>query len=663
MIRRIALAVLGLTALTGAGLYFAFPSISATHPALQTGLPELVPLRQFYANADSRWRFRLSPDGQRLAWLEAKNLNPALWVRPLEGDETQIFHTDDEVRWYTWSADSRYLLYQADRDGWENDVIVSIDVTQPGATPRAYDFGASVKSWIEDVPKDGGGEILISHNGRDPSRFDLYRLNLDSGETTAIDIVHELGVGWSFDRTGEIYARQRRITPEDWRVELREGDTWREIARGGLEDSFRIIDEPDEAGRILAVSNLGRDKRALIRLDIESGEEEVLFEDDIVDLGWVELHPDTGRLQSVVTYPGYQERTYFDPAYEKMMTALPAALPADGPLALHRVSNTHDGSKTIIEVEHATKGWSKFLVNSKTGEIEKMRDAPIATAADGLSPMAPVTFEATDGLTIHATLTRPKGVEGPAPMVIVIHGGPVARSGWGFNALALWMANRGYAVLDVNYRGGDGYGRAFREAAVGEVSRKMHQDIVDARQWAVDQGIADPDKIAVFGGSFGGLKVLTALTQTPDFFAAGVDINGISDISTMLQEVPVYWGGWPSWYRKYIGDPDDPEQLAEIRDRSPLYHADKVTAPLLIIQGSNDVRVVQDQADRMVDALREAGKDVDYMLLDGAGHQFRNWGWKTRLIAHRRIERFLAKHLGGRADGFDYAVLGAHVLP
>ncbi|MEM7270872.1 MAG: prolyl oligopeptidase family serine peptidase, partial [Pseudomonadota bacterium] len=141
------------------------------------------------------------------------------------------------------------------------------------------------------------------------------------------------------------------------------------------------------------------------------------------------------------------------------------------------------------------------------------------------------------------------------------------------------------------------------------------------------------------------------------------DINGISDISTMLQEVPVYWRGWPHWYQKYIGDPDDPDQLAEIRDRSPLYHADKVTAPLLIIQGSNDVRVIQDQADRMVDALREHGKDVDYMLLEGAGHQFRNWGWKTRLIAYRKIERFLAEHLGGRADGFDYAVLGAHVLP
>ncbi len=198
---------------------------------------------------------------------------------------------------------------------------------------------------------------------------------------------------------------------------------------------------------------------------------------------------------------------------------------------------------------------------------------------------------------------------------------------------------------------------------MGEVSRKMHQDIVDARAWAVAEGIADPSKVAVMGGSFGGLKTLTAMTESPDLFAAGININDISDLSTMLKEVPVYWTGWPDWYRKYIGDPTDPDQLAQIKDRSPLYHADKVSGPLLIIQGANDVRVIRDQADRMVTALRAAGKNVDYKVLDGAGHTFSNMGWKTRILLFREIERFLATHLGGRADGFDHAVLGAQVLP
>jgi len=652
-------ALFGLVIVAGAGVYLAFPSIAAKHPALQNGLPDLVPLRHFYASSDSRWRFRLSPDGQRLAWLEAKHLKPALWVRPLEGDETEIFTTDDEVRWYAWSADSRFLLYQADRDGWENDVIVSIDVTQPGAAPRTYDFGAAVKSAINAIPAEAGNEILIRHNGRDPKRFDLYRLNLDSGEATLVYEVEDLGAWWNIDRQGRIYGRTRIITPDDWRVELREGEAWREIRRGGLEDDFWLLAQPDEAGRIPAISNLGRDKRALVWFDPATGTETILHREEEVDLSWVELDPRDGRPLSAVSYPGHQRRTFFDDSYQ----ALTAPLQSDEPTALHRVSVTHDMSKAIFEVEHSTRGWSKHLVNAATGEVTDIETPPIAGVSNALSPMEPVTFKAKDGLTLHATLTRPQGVTGAAPMVIIIHGGPVARSAWGFSATHSWMANRGYAVLDVNYRASDGFGRAFREAAAGEVSRKMHQDIVDARQWAVDQGITDPDKVAVFGGSFGGLKVLTALTQTPDLFAAGIDINGISDISTMLQEVPVYWTGWPHWYHKYIGDPDDPDDLAEIRDRSPLYHADKITAPLLIIQGANDVRVIQDQADRMVAAIRGAGKDVDYMLLDGAGHQFRNWGWKARLIAYRRMERFLATHLGGRADGFDYAVLGAHVLP
>lgn len=646
-------------AIAVAAVLFVFRPIPATHQSLQSNLPKLVALRHFYANTEAKWRYRLSPDGKYVAWLESKGFKPALWVRPLDGEKADIFHTSDEVRWYSWSADGRYLLYQANRDGWENDVIVSIDVTRPDAEPRSYDFGRDVKSWIHSVPAEAGAEILIGNNQRDARKFDLYRLNLETGETTALDLISELGVYWNVDRKGDVYARNVSRTQDDWRTELRQADgTWTRIAQGGMEDWFRVLGQPDAEGKILALSTLGRDKSALVRFDTHSFTEEVLFEDEVVDTRWVETHPVTGAALSAVSYPGLQRRAYFDPDYEAMLKLVPQ----DSETALHRVSSTHDMSKMIIETEHTTKGWSKFLVDQNDGSVETIAVPPIAEHADHLSRMVPVTFPARDGLTLHATLTRPKGAVGAAPMVILIHGGPVARSTWGFDSLHSWLANRGYVVLDVNYRGSGGFGRAFREAAVGEVSRKMHTDIVDARAWAVDQGLADPEKVAVLGGSFGGLKVLTAMTESPELFAAGININGISDISTMLQEVPAYWRGWPDWYRKYIGDPSDPAMLAEIKDRSPLYHADAVDAPLLIIQGSNDVRVIQDQADRMVEALQAEGKDVEYVLLQGAGHQFSSWGWKTRLITFRRMERFLAMHLGGRADGFDYAVLGAHIL-
>lgn len=660
MFRKIALSFVVLIGFGVAAVFWVSRPIPATHPALQSGLPDVVALRQFYANTASKWRYRLSPDGAYIAWLETKNLRPALWVRPLDRTEADVFTTPDEVRWYTWSADGQYLLYQADRDGWENDVIVSIDVSDPSASPRTYDFGPNVKSWIEAIPAEAGSDILVSHNGRDEGRFDLYRLNLDSGALTPLDLVSELGVNWSINRKGEVYARTVYETQDDWRTELRQPDgTWAELAAGGMEDWFRVVSEPDDNGNLLAVSNIGRDTSAVIKFDIDSRSETVMYQDETVDLGWVETHPKTGAPLSAVVYPGLQHRTYFDADYEAMM----ASVPQDGTVALHRVSSTNDMSKMIIETEHSTQGWAKYLVDQQGGTVTEITLPPIRAHAENLSEMVPITFASRDGLTLHATLTRPKGVTGAPPMVILIHGGPVARSSWGFNGLHSWLANRGYAVLNINYRGSGGFGRDFREAAVGEVSRKMHLDIVDARAWAVDQGYADPDKVAVFGGSFGGLKVLTALTESPDLFVAGININGISDISTMLQEVPAYWQGWPNWYLKYIGDPNDPEDLAEIKSRSPLYNAANVTAPLLIIQGSNDVRVIQDQADRMVAALKDAGKEVDYMLLEGAGHQFSNWGWQTRLIAFRRMERFLATHLGGRADGFDYAVLGAYIIP
>lgn len=660
MLRKIALTFVVLLAIGTAAMFWIFRPIAATHPSLQSGLPDVVALRHLYANTASKWRYRLSPDGAYIAWLETKNFRPALWVRPLDGSDADVFTTPDEVRWYAWSADGRYLLYQADRDGWENDVIVSIDVSNPDASPRTYDFGTNVKSGIHSIPAESGADILVAHNGRDEARFDLYRLNLDSGETTPLDLISQLGVGWSVNRKGEVYARTVYETQDDWRTELRQPDgSWKELAVGGMEDWFDVLSEPDESGQLLAISNIGRDKSALVEFDLASLTETVVFQDDTVDLGWVETHPLTGAPLSAVSYPGLQSRAYFDPDYEAMMDAVPQ----DGTVALHRVSSTHDMSKMIIETEHSTQGWAKYLVDQKADTVTEIALPPIRSQAKNLSEIVPVTFPARDGLTIHATLTRPKGVVGTPPMVIIIHGGPVARSTWGFNSFHSWLANRGYAVLDVNYRGSGGFGREFREAAIGEVSRKMHFDIVDARAWAVEQGYADPENVAVLGGSFGGLKVLTALTESPDLFVAGININGISDISTMLQEVPAYWQGWPNWYLKYIGDPEKPEDLAEIKARSPLYNAANLTASLLIIQGANDVRVIQDQADRMVAALEEAGKDVDYMLLPNAGHQFSNWGWQTRLIAYRRMERFLATHLGGRADGFDYAVLGAYIIP
>ena len=636
-----------------------FRPISVTHSQLaETSLPSIIPLRALYADADARWRYQLSPDGSKLSWLESKWFKPALWVKSLEGHETNVIHTDDEVRWYAWSGDSRHLLYQADRDGWENDVLVSVDTKAPEAKPKSYDFGKDVKSFFYKIPDDAGPTVLIAHNGRDRSRFDLYRLNLLNSKTESMDLSVEEGVNWHVTSNGKIYARTRFVNGADWRFEMRETDGWREVVKGTFEDIFAPISDPDKMGRVYAISNLGRDKSALVQFDLNDSSEEIIDQHTMVDYGNVIINSKTQTPMMAMLSPGYQKRRFFDDAYKTMIDKL--KLPENS--AVHIISSTRDNSKLLVTIQEAEAGFETKLIDRTSGKISSISKPGIANYRDQISPVKPVFIQAKDGLTIPAFVSTPKGANGPVPMVIIIHGGPTSRAYWGWNALRVWLNNRGYAVLDVNYRSSSGYGRKFREAAIGEVSRKMDQDITDARQWAIDEGIADPAKIAVFGGSFGGLKVLTAMTRHPDMYAAGIDINGISDIVSMLKEVPVYWRGWPDWYRKYIGNPENIEEKKEIADRSPLNHADQLKNPLLIIQGSNDVRVVRNQAERMVEALKLHNAPYEYVLLRGAGHQYSNWGWKQRIVIMRKMERFLAKHLGGRADGFDYAILGAHVL-
>jgi len=659
MFKKISYLVLLLAVISALSVAWFTRPISPTHTAIVNAqLPPLIPLRELFANTDSRWRYRLSPDGSNMSWLESKWFKPALWVKSLNGSETNIFHTDDEVRWYEWSSDSRYLVYQADRDGWENDVLVSVDTQNPNAKPRTYDFGKDVKSFFYKIPKDAGSTVLIGHNARDRSRFDLFKLDLASGKATSIDLSVEEGVWWHITSSGEIYARTKGVGGADWQFEVRENDGWREIARGTFEDIFAPLSDPNENNISYAVSNLGRDKSALIKLNLNNGKEELVDQHSDVDYGGVLFDVKTQKPLMAMLSPDYQERRFFDAAYEAMIKSL--NLPKNA--SVHIISATQDQSKLLVSVEEAEAGYETRLIDRATGKVSIISTPTIARYRDHISPVQPVFITAKDGLKIPAFVSKPKGVTGPAPMVIIIHGGPVSRTYGGWNRLRVWLNNRGYAVLDVNYRSSSGYGRKFREAAIGEVSRKMDQDILDARQWAVDQGVADHDKIAVFGGSFGGLKVLTAMTRNPELYAAGIDINGISDILSMLQEVPVYWRGWPDWYRKYIGNPDNPADKKEIIDRSPLTHANKLNKPLLIIQGTNDVRVIRGQADKMVKALKKHNAPLDYVLLDGAGHQFRNWGWQNRIITSRVMERFLAKHLGGRADGFDYAETGAHIL-
>ena len=306
------------------GLWIYRP-ISPTHPTLaEAKPPPLVPLRQFYADSSSRWRYQLSRDGKWLSWLESRFLKPALHVRPLDGDDTSIFHTDDVVRWYAWSADSRYLVYQADRDGWENDVIVSIDVTKPNAEPRSYDFGKDVKSFVVQIPDGAGSSIVMGHNGLDRGRFDLYRLNLASGDTEPIGERQEPRTWTHLTRKGDVFARTR-TTEQGWSIfELKDKDRWIEKWRGFPPETFYPITPPREDGTLVAISNRARDTSALVSVNLATMVETVLDHTPDADYGSAFIDRETLKPLIGFSQPGYQRRHFFDDRVKALFTALNA---------------------------------------------------------------------------------------------------------------------------------------------------------------------------------------------------------------------------------------------------------------------------------------------------------------------------------------------------
>jgi dipeptidyl aminopeptidase/acylaminoacyl peptidase len=271
-----------------------------------------------------------------------------------------------------------------------------------------------------------------------------------------------------------------------------------------------------------------------------------------------------------------------------------------------------------------------------------------------------VRFAARDGLALHGYLTVPPGVEAPLPLVVKVHGGPWLRDVWGYDAVTQFLANRGYAVLEVNYRGSSGYGRSFLQAGRGQLARAMHDDVVDAVRFAVAEGVADPERVAIYGRSFGGYEALVGLAFTPDVFAAGVSIVGFADVASLIEDFPPYWKHWTYLWRDFAGDPADPAQRAEMDARSPLGHVDAIASPLLVAQGANDVRVLRDQSDRLVAALRERGRDVRYLVFDDEGHAIQRW--QNQVVLNRAVEDFLAEHLGGRSGPREWVELAARLF-
>jgi len=501
------------------------------------------------------------------------------------------------------------------------------------------------------VHPDHPDTILVALNDRNPALHDVYRLDLASGQRERV-VENTIGaIRFLADEDLQVRVASRMTDDGGGELLRRTADGWEPFYRWGVEDVF--IHPVELRGDTLYLfSSVGRDTSSLRAYDLNTGEERILAEDPEYDMGMSDwslgpaflFHPRAERPEAVAVYRDKQEWVVLDPALEPDFERLAQVEPgrqfgiASRDLANRRWIVVYDGDRQSLHY---------YLYDRDTGEAQLLFVARPDLEQYPLAERRPVRIRARDGRILHGYLTLPPGVEPRnLPAVIYPHGGPWARDFWGWEPIAQWLANRGYAVLQVNFRGSVGYGKDFLNAGNKQWGRAMQDDLTDAAHWLVEQGIADPERIGIMGGSYGGYATLAGLTFTPDLYAAGVDIVGPSNLFTLLESIPPYWKPMVSVFHARMGHPERDAEL--LRAVSPLFHVENIRAPLLIGQGANDPRVKRTESLQIVEALRQAGKEVEYVEYPDEGHGF--FKPENRLDFYRRAERFLAQHLGGRAE-------------
>lgn len=623
------------------------------HPALKSAqLSDLIPLRHLVTNRGTTFNYRVSPDGLKLGWIAVKGARLTVHLKQIGGDKVTTLSPalPANIYGFIWTPDSRRILYWQDQSGNENYHIYLADSGHPDHPAVDLTPFENTRAGIHRIVRTDPDNVLITHNQRDKTVYDLYRVNLKSYKQTMVAQNPGDVLSWLTDNEGNLRGRFRKKTNEMRMLEIIQppGITWKALIALDLEDVLQVLSFTADGQAVWAHSNRGRDRISLVLMDLATGTEKLIYEAPNVDLSKTFISYQTKKPLVAVSFPDYQKLHFFDPQAEE-----DARIFLDRhPLALKIDSADYD-ERLFTVTTYTDKSSEYYLFNRDTRQKILLHRKPISKYQDLLATVKPVSFKSRDGLTIHGYLTLPKGTPGKGlPMVLLVHGGPTARDYWGYSSTTQFLANRGYAVLQINYRGSTGYGRAFLEASRGEFAGKMHTDLIDGVDWAVAQGIADAQKIAIFGRSYGGYATLVGLTFTPDIFACGVDVFGVSNLVTFMQSVPKYWKNrMPYWY-KYVGNPNDPEDRRRMKAQSPLFRVDQIKRPLLIVQGANDARVKQQESDQIVTAMREAGKAVEYIIFQNEGHSLRKW--QNRIIFYRKLEDFLAGHLGGRSAGFDF---------
>jgi dipeptidyl aminopeptidase/acylaminoacyl peptidase len=624
-------------ALLAAFLFAAVASAASAAPA------PLLPLEDFFRNP-SRTAFAISPDGRHLAWLAPWNNRLNIHVQRVGGKAARRLTSVSErdIAGFRWAGDDT-LLFSRDSGGDENFHLYRIGLD--GGEARDLTPFPGVQAEICDPLEEATRSILVTMNRRDPKLFDLFRLDVRSGTLEAVAENPGNVVRWIPDHRGRVRAAMA-IDGSDTVLlcREREGEPFRRVLSVDFRITFDVIAFTFDDRRILALSGIGRDKRAAVEIDPATGaERRVLHEHPDVDTTAILLSKRRERVEGVMYITDRVRYRFFDRRRARIQAALEARFPA---MQVSLAGRSRDERRILFTVNSDRTPGAWHLYETATGRVRKIADVAPWIRPGNMAEMKPISYRSRDGVTIHGYLTLPAGLPPKGlPAVLLPHGGPESRDVWGYSPTVQFLANRGYAVLQMNFRGSTLYGRKFREAGFRQRGiGVMQNDKSDGALWLAREGIADPKRIAIFGGSYGGYAALAGLAFTPELYAAGVSYVGISNIFTFLESIPPYWEPARKEIQEKWGDPAKDREL--LLAASPLFHADRIRAPLLIAQGAKDPRVKKAESDQMVRALRGRGVPVPYLVRENEGHGFRNE--ENRRDFYRALEAFFSKYLGGR---------------
>jgi dipeptidyl aminopeptidase/acylaminoacyl peptidase len=622
-----------------------------------SGLPPLIDRELIFGNPEIAGA-RLSPDGKYIAflrpWKDTRNIYVKGVTEPFSAARLLTSEAKRPIPGFFWTWDSKYVLYIKDNDGDENFNLYAVDPAAKPATgaeaPASRDLTGlkGVRVVFYEVPKTDPDVAYIGLNDRDKAWHDLYKLKISTGEKTLVRKNTERITSWEFDRSGTLRLASRSAENGDTEILRVDPDKFTKIYSCNVFEACGTLRFHKDGKHAYFETNKGADVNlvSLTLLDPETGKTEPVESDPLnrVDLSGARFSEATDDLVLTIYVDEHRRRYYRDKGFETDLKWLESKFVGR---EVSIASDTRDEQTWLVVANSDTEPGETYLFDRKSRKLTLQYRIWEKLPREALAAMKPVKYKSSDGLEIPAYLTLPKGVPGNnLPALIIPHGGPWARDFWGYNSLAQFFANRGYAVLMPNFRGSTGYGKKFLDAGNKEWGKKMQDDVTWGAKYLAAEGIADGKRMGILGGSYGGYATLAGVTFTPDVYAAAVDIVGPSNLITLLESIPPYWEPIRKLFYERMGDPTSPEGKAMLTERSPLSYADRIKTPLLVVQGANDPRVNKREADQIVIALRDRGYPVEYLLAPDEGHGFARP--VNNMALFMTAEKFLAKHLGGR---------------